>query len=170
MTDHKWHSLKHRTLSWNDVKDIKHPKSTLLLHLLILSNWGPSLHGQDFMGLICRFGKDLFCPVPSPDPKNISYNMLTKTSLMYLIVPNDHSLHDQGSQEETSCSGTRVLFLQQEDNLSKDQYLFLGDFISYYFTIISSVFKYFYPNCFSAFAIMLAGWTPWHLLAKHWYN
>ena len=26
--------------------------------------------------------------------------MLIETSLMYLIVPNDHSQHDQGSQEE----------------------------------------------------------------------
>ena len=26
--------------------------------------------------------------------------MLTETSLMYLIVPNDHNQHDQGGQEE----------------------------------------------------------------------
>ena len=48
---------------------MKHEKSNILLHLLIVSNWGPSLHGQDFMGLVCRFSKDLFFPVASPETK-----------------------------------------------------------------------------------------------------
>ena len=43
--------------------------------------------------------------------------MLTDTSLMYLIVPIDHSKHDQGSQEENLLQWNRGIVLQQEDNL-----------------------------------------------------
>ena len=45
--------------------------------------------------------------------------MPTETSLMCLIVPIDHSQHDQGSQEENLLQWNRGIVFTTRDNLSE---------------------------------------------------
>ena len=98
------------------MKDIKHLKSILLLHLLIVSDWGPSLYGQHFRGQFADLAKICFVQFSALTPKisvttTWEINAFSETSLIYLIVPNNHSQHDQGSQKENLLQWNRgVIF------------------------------------------------------------
>ena len=64
-----------------------------------------------------NFGKDLLCPVPSPNTKSISYNNLESPVIIAKMIG--------AARKKTCYSGTGIYFLQQDNDLSEDQNLFV---------------------------------------------